>query len=734
MPENAIKKMNVPAKIERANLLFVINSSISLIINAARVANTLFRCEKSTHRTPILFHRTRMPRNAKRPFFIAIFGLIAVAAATIFYWQYSAPVFEPYRSVSTVAGVHGEFGEPFGIAVKGSDIYVSDGLNGKMWLVRGDSITVFAEGLDTPSGIAVDSSGNLVIADAGTNQVIVSKGNDVWSGHFYGGRDKRHGFADGDAASALFNAPLAVAASADGRIFVADTYNDRIRVIENGQVSTLAGSTRGFSDGPGQTAKFDTPCGITIWNDKIIVADTGNRRIRVIEPDGRVSTLAGTGELDLKDGLLSSSAFVQPTAVAVDQAGAILVADGNAIRRIGGNVIPTVRTLSDENRGLRDGDLLRSRFNRPSSIALDGAGDMLIADSDNRLVRMIGTRRGTHEITRDETESLRDKPEEFRLLQPPRWPYDPPAAPRDIAGTLGELRGEIPDKDEPARFHNGLDIAGAYGETARFVRHEKVLQPVAVSGFGTLRESLRMPSIGYIHIRLGRDSASKPLGDARFQFLTDALGKLNGVRVPRGTKFRAGEPIGTLNPMNHVHLIAGRSGFEMNALDALVLPGITDTKPPVIENVRFVNADASEAVKDRSGRIELSGKTRIIMRAYDQMNGSAARRRLGIYRAGYQLLRAYNTPLGDVQWTLNFARMPAGGAVPFVYADGSRSGATGETIFNYIVSNRVEGDIYSEGYFDSARLDSGTYILRVIAADYFGNQTYLDTQIEVKKL
>src|SRR5690606_12035630 len=106
-------------------------------------------------------------------------------------------------------------------------------------------------------------------------------------------------------------------------------------------------------------------------------------------------------------------------------------------------------------------------------------------------------------------------------------------------------------------FHNGLDIAGGYGETARFVRDEKVLLPTAAENFGTLRELLRMPTLGYIHIRLGRDANGVRFDGVRFQFRSDAAGKLSGVRIPRGNKFRAGEAIGTLNPMNHVHLIAG---------------------------------------------------------------------------------------------------------------------------------------------------------------------------------
>jgi hypothetical protein len=450
--------------------------------------------------------------------------------------------------------------------------------------------------------------------------------------------------------------------------------------------------------------------------------------------DGRVWTLAGTGKTDLKDGLLGSSSFVQPTAVAVDSRGSIFVADGNAIRQISGNVIPFVRTISNETRGTRDGPLLTSRFNRPSGIAVDPSGGLLIADSDNRLVRHVSTKRSGHELTAAELDDLRDKADDFRKLQPPRWPYDPPDRPRDIAGTLGELRGDIPEKDNAARFHNGLDIAGAYGETARFVRSEKVLQPVAAANFNTLRELLRMPSLGYIHVRLGRDSASTPFDDPRFQFQRDMNGQLIGVRVPRGTRFNAGEAVGTLNAMNHVHLIAGRSGFEINALDALILPGLADTRPPVIESVQFLTADGSAIeAKNGAGRVRLSGRTRIVMRAYDQMDGNGAGRRLGIYQAGYQLLRRDLTPLGEVEWTIKFDRMPPYDAPKFVYAYGCHSGATGETVFNYIVTNRVDGDDFHEDYFDPARLDPGSFIMRVFAADYFGNTSHMDAQFEVKR-
>ncbi|MFL6373286.1 MAG: gluconolaconase, partial [Pyrinomonadaceae bacterium] len=321
--------------------------------------------------------------------------------------------------------------------------------------------------------------------------------------------------------------------------------------------------------------------------------------------------------------------------------------------------------------------------------------------------------------------------EQFRKAAPPRWPYDPPQAKRDIAGTLGEVRGDMTLDPEHGRFHNGLDIAGSYGETARFVRDEKVLSPIATELFGDVRENIRMPTIGYIHIRLGRDKDQRPFGDPRFQYTADASGKLIDVRVPRGSAFRAGEPIGTLNTYNHVHLIAGRSGSEMNALDALILPGISDTRAPAIGKVTFF-AGGNE-LKLVSGKLQLAGKIRIVMQAYDQVDGNAARRKLGLYQAGFQLLGAEKTPVTDIQWNIRFDRMPRSAAVPFVYAAGSKSGATGETIFNYIVTNHVEGDDYSEGSLDTTALEPGNYVVRVWAGDYFGNNSYVDTPVVIAR-
>ena len=363
------------------------------------------------------------------------------------------------------------------------------------------------------------------------------------------------------------------------------------------------------------------------------------------------------------------------------------------------------------------------------------SGNLFVADSENKTVRVFSGEQIGAEITGEQKQNLRFTPEEFRELQPPRWTYNPPDAPRDIAGTLGEIRGEISDNTEKrAWFHNGLDIAGGYGETARFIRTEKVLRPVAVENFDTLRELIRLPTIGYIHIRLGRDKDARIFDDKRFQFSRDDNGKLNGVRVPRGAKFKAGDAIGTLNPFNHVHLIAGKSGAEMNALDALAFPGIEDKIAPKIESLELFDENwrGIETEKTNS-RINLSGKTRIVVQAFDQMNGGASYRKLGVYRVGYQIFNADESPLGEINWTINFDRMPDEDAVKFVYAEGSQSGYKPQTIFRYIASNVVNGDVFREDFFDANRLNSGNYIMRVFAADFFGNTSSKDINFEVVK-
>ena len=148
-----------------------------------------------------------------------------------------------------------------------------------------------------------------------------------------------------------------------------------------------------------------------MWGEKLLVADAGNRRVRVVEPDGRVWTLAGNGGGDRVDGFPLQASFVRPTAIAVGPDGAIYVADGNAIRVIGRRSFAYVETIAGgSGRGFRDGNPLTAQFNRPSGLAFDAEGRLLVADSDNGLIRVSRFRR-----TRKQNPKAQD-----RRLSPPK--------------------------------------------------------------------------------------------------------------------------------------------------------------------------------------------------------------------------------------------------------------------------------------------------------------------------
>jgi hypothetical protein len=220
------------------------------------------------------------------------------------------------------------------------------------------------------------------------------------------------------------------------------------------------------------------------------------------------------------------------------------------------------------------------------------------------------------------------------------------------------------------------------------------------------------------------------------------------VRVRRGERFQSGDAIGTLNNQYHVHLIAGPAGGELNALAALELPGIKDTVAPTIERdgvrlfsrdwqeLRAASADNDGKGKTTDGRIKVEGDVRIVVRAFDQMDGNAARRRLGIYRLGYQILNADGTPAPTFEqplMTVSFESLPVNGVnAQFVYAESSRAGATGETIFAYIVTNTVRDHQAAEGFWQTALLPAGDYTVRVFVEDYFGNRTTRDLPVRVR--
>src|SRR6185503_16015496 len=165
--------------------------------------------------------------------------------------------------------------------------------------VAGDGSPLVRDGKQSsfsdPFGVAVAADGTIYVADAGESNRIRKISPDGNVTTLAGGSE---GFADGAGASASFNSPSALALGPDGNLYVADTGNNRIRKITpDGNVSTVAGEgTAGYVDGPAATAQFNGPVGLTVSSDDdIYVADTYNDVIRMITTEGQVTTIAGGG-------------------------------------------------------------------------------------------------------------------------------------------------------------------------------------------------------------------------------------------------------------------------------------------------------------------------------------------------------------------------------------------------------------------------------------------------------
>ena len=244
------------------------------------------------------------------------------------------------------------------------------------------------------NGVATDGAGNVYVADTFNNKIrkitpagVVS--TLAGSGAF--------GFADGPGTTAQFRSPRAVAVDAAGNVYVADAQNQLIRqVTPAGVVTTVAGLavTSGSADGTGSVARFNNPYGIAVDNaGNLYVGDANNNTIRKIAPGGVVTTLAGTaGTCCFNDGTGSAARFNGPRGVAVDGAGTVYVADtfNQRIRQVTAAGVVTTLAGSFRNGGF-DGPAASARFNNPEGIAVDAAGVVYVADTTNDTIRKIAS-------------------------------------------------------------------------------------------------------------------------------------------------------------------------------------------------------------------------------------------------------------------------------------------------------------------------------------------------------
>lgn len=309
------------------------------------------------------------------------------------------------QSFADESGVAAHFNYPHGVVADASgNVYVTDYFNnrirkisaqGIVTTVAGNGNAGFKDGTGTdaqfysPTGIAIDALGNLYVADQGNHSIrkITSAGVVTT---LAGNGSKA--FSDGTTSEARFSNPNGVAVDGDNNVYVADATNNRIRKIStNGEVSTIAGSSwSGSKDGTGTDALFNSPQGIALDSDgNIYVADTYNDKIRKVTPEGVVTTIAGSTTSGLLNGLDIAARFNNPIGIAVDGSGNLYIADHNnhCIRLIKPN--GEVSTLAGSGKGFADGSLTQAQFQFPTGITIDDNGLIYVADKSNGRIRKI---------------------------------------------------------------------------------------------------------------------------------------------------------------------------------------------------------------------------------------------------------------------------------------------------------------------------------------------------------
>src|SRR4051812_21286927 len=298
---------------------------------------------------------------------------------------------------------------PVGIAVDraGNIFYTERDVN----LIRkvaadGSISTVSVDSLSTPMGLAFDAAGNLYVAETGANAIRKIAPNGTMTTIAGNGVPEFRGDG-GPAVSASLNGPEGMAIDAAGNVYIADTFNHRVRMVApDGSISTIAGNglpAYSGDNGPATSASMFLPTDVAVDNGgNVYIADLGNSLIRKVTR-GVISTTAGNpGGLPPRDGLSATAVRLSgPTGIALDASGAIYIAEGSIgsgsgldggdfrVWKVAGGKISAAAGTGLKSFSGDGGTAALAQFDTPAGMTRDSRGNLYIADTRNNRIRKI---------------------------------------------------------------------------------------------------------------------------------------------------------------------------------------------------------------------------------------------------------------------------------------------------------------------------------------------------------
>ena len=361
----------------------------------------------------------------------AAFG-VSVSGSGLFgyQWQFNGTNLPQIQFITTVAGngilsfsgdggaaTNAAFNGPMGVAVDSQgNFFIADRGNNRIRKVDADGVitTVAGNGSDSfsgdgaaatnaavfyPWGVAVDNQGNLFIGDYGLSRIFKINTNGIITTVAGNGINDFSGDG-GVATNAALYGPIGVAVDAYGNLFIADANNFRIRKVNtNGIITTVAGNgTNSFSgDGGAATNASFFPMGIAMdASGNLFIADPSKNRVRKVDANGIITTVAGNGSTSFSGdgGVATNATLYDPVGVSVDSQGNLFIADGgnNRVRKVDANgIITTVAGNGSTSFSGDGGVATNATLYGPVGVSVDSQGNLFIADSNNSRIRKVNT-------------------------------------------------------------------------------------------------------------------------------------------------------------------------------------------------------------------------------------------------------------------------------------------------------------------------------------------------------